>query len=183
MAVNSGKSPRIRLVGSRIYDSVNGKTCHQCRQKTRDFSAACKNHKIIKPCTIMYCHKCLLNRYGEKAEEVDGLGEWSCPKCRGICNGSVCMKKRGHQPTGILINMAKATGFSSVSEMLQHFQASLPNKRGKENSVTANKSKKVYKRKLEKEAIAEMHNCNKKKRGAEGTDIDKSNKMKRGGII
>ncbi|KAG6403309.1 hypothetical protein SASPL_135526 [Salvia splendens] len=84
MAVNSGKSPRIRLVGSRIYDSVNGKTCHQ---------------------------------------------------------------------------------------------------RGKENSVTANKSKKVYKRKLEKEAIAEMHNCNKKKRGAEGTDIDKSNKMKRGGII
>ncbi|XP_042016853.1 uncharacterized protein LOC121764893 isoform X2 [Salvia splendens] len=79
------------------------------------------------------------------------------------------MKKRGHQPTGILINTAKATGFSSVSEMLQHFQASLPNKPGKENSVTANKSKKVNQRKLEKEAIAEMHNCN-KKHGAEGND-------------
>ncbi|KAK6128469.1 hypothetical protein DH2020_037783 [Rehmannia glutinosa] len=80
------KSPGIRVVGGRIYDSVNGKTCHQV--------------------------------YGEKAEEVAALGEWSCPKCRGICNCSVCMKKRGHQPTGILINTAKATGFSSVSEML-----------------------------------------------------------------
>ena len=27
-------------------------------------------------------------------------------------------KKRGHQPTGILVHTAKATGFSSVSEML-----------------------------------------------------------------
>lgn len=27
-------------------------------------------------------------------------------------------KRRGHQPTGILITTAKATGFSSVSEML-----------------------------------------------------------------
>ncbi|KAH6831371.1 hypothetical protein C2S53_014544 [Perilla frutescens var. hirtella] len=146
--------PGIRLVGCRIYDSVNGKTCHQCRQKTRDFSAACKNQRNDKPCPIMYCHKCLLNRYGEKAEEVDALGEWSCPKCRGICNCSVCMKKRGHQPTGILINTAKATGFSSVSEMLlkgsEHLNcenvvavmaalpkkeaATSPRKRGKENS-------------------------------------------------
>ncbi|XP_047968508.1 uncharacterized protein LOC125212392 [Salvia hispanica] len=148
-------SPGIRLVGGRIYDSVNGKTCHQCRQKTRDFTAACKNQNNNKPCTIMYCHKCLLNRYGEKAEEVDALGEWSCPKCRDICNCSVCMKKKGQQPTGILINTAKKTGFSSVSEMLlkggaQHLSrekdvaviAALPKKevvpsprkRGKENS-------------------------------------------------
>ncbi|XP_042041859.1 uncharacterized protein LOC121787243 [Salvia splendens] len=148
-------SPGIRLVGGRIYDSVNGKTCHQCRQKTRDFTAACKNQNKNKPCTIMYCHKCLLNRYGEKAEEVDALGEWSCPKCRGICNCSVCMKKKGHQPTGILINTAKKTGFSSVSEMLlkggaQHLSrekdvaviaaspkkdvAPSPRKRGKENA-------------------------------------------------
>ncbi|KAK4393631.1 Cell division cycle-associated 7-like protein [Sesamum angolense] len=93
-------------------------------------------------------------RYGEKVEEVAALGEWSCPKCRGICNCSVCMKKRGHQPTGILITTAKETGFSSVSEMLlkgaQFFNhekvgadmvASFkkevvfsPRKRGKENS-------------------------------------------------
>ncbi|KAG8373717.1 hypothetical protein BUALT_Bualt11G0053800 [Buddleja alternifolia] len=112
------KCPGVRVVGGRIYDSINGKTCHQCRQKTRDFAAACTNQKNNKPCTIKYCHKCLLNRYGEKAEEVAALGDWCCPKCRGICNCSFCMKKRGCQPTGILIKTAKASGFSSVSEML-----------------------------------------------------------------
>ncbi|XP_010265236.1 PREDICTED: uncharacterized protein LOC104603026 [Nelumbo nucifera] len=112
------KSPGLRVVGGRIYDSENGKTCHQCRQKTMDFVASCKNQRDDKPCTIKFCHKCLLNRYGEKAEEVALLGDWKCPKCRGICNCSFCMKKRGHQPTGILVHTAKATGFSSVSEML-----------------------------------------------------------------
>ncbi|XP_011097203.1 uncharacterized protein LOC105176172 isoform X2 [Sesamum indicum] len=148
------KSPGIRVVGSRIYDSVNGKTCHQCRQKTRAFAAACTNQRNNKPCPNMYCHKCLRNRYGEQAEEVAALGEWSCPKCRGICNCSMCMKKRGHQPIGMLINMAKATGFSSVSELLlkgaEHLNhksvdadvvaspkkevVPSPRKRGKENS-------------------------------------------------
>ncbi|KAI3451749.1 hypothetical protein Pfo_008414 [Paulownia fortunei] len=153
--VNRDKSPGIRVIGGRIYDSANGKTCHQCRQKTRDFAAACKNQRNNKPCPIKLCHKCLLNRYGEKAEEVVACEEWSCPKCRGICNCSVCMKRRGHQPTGVLINTAKATGFSSVSEMLLRGAEHLnhekvgacmvcplkkevvfsPRKRGKENSV------------------------------------------------
>ncbi|KAK4279816.1 hypothetical protein QN277_011532 [Acacia crassicarpa] len=110
--------PGIRVIGSRIYDSEKGVCCHQCRQKTRDFAASCKNLKGDKPCTIKFCHKCLLNRYGEKAEEVDVLNDWKCPKCRGICNCSQCMKRRGHQPTGQLVRTAKASGFSSVSEML-----------------------------------------------------------------
>ncbi|XVF40390.1 hypothetical protein PTKIN_Ptkin05aG0141000 [Pterospermum kingtungense] len=112
------KSPGIRLVHGRIYDSQNGKTCHQCRQKTVDFAASCKKNFKEKQCTIHYCHKCLLNRYGEKAEEVALLNDWICPRCRGICNCSFCMKKRGHQPTGILVHAAKANGFASVSDML-----------------------------------------------------------------
>ncbi|KAG9151446.1 hypothetical protein Leryth_015058 [Lithospermum erythrorhizon] len=111
--------PGIRVKGARIYDSKDGKTCHQCRQKTRDFSAACMNPKEGKPCTVRFCHKCLLNRYGEQAEVVSQLGDWNCPKCRGICNCSFCMKKKGHQPTGQLVLTAKANGFSSVSQMLQ----------------------------------------------------------------
>ncbi|OIT21514.1 PREDICTED: uncharacterized protein LOC109218827 [Nicotiana attenuata] len=111
--------PGVRLVGGRIYDSFNGKTCHQCRQKTMDYMAACKNMRNDKPCPIRFCHKCLLNRYGEKAEEVSLLEDWKCPKCRGICNCSCCMKRRGCQPTGILVHTAKATGYSSVSDMLQ----------------------------------------------------------------
>ncbi|GAB4827411.1 hypothetical protein Ancab_034296 [Ancistrocladus abbreviatus] len=112
------KSPGVRVVGGRIYDSQNGKTCHQCRQKTMDFSAECTNEKGGKLCTIKFCHKCLKNRYGENAEEAATLNDWKCPKCRGICNCSFCMKKKGHPPTGILVHMAKATGFASVSEML-----------------------------------------------------------------
>ncbi|XP_043716253.1 uncharacterized protein LOC122664485 isoform X2 [Telopea speciosissima] len=112
------KCPGIRVIGGRIYDSENGKSCHQCRQKTMDFSSECKNLKNGKLCTIKFCHKCLLNRYGENAEETAVLDDWKCPKCRGICNCSLCMKKRGHLPTGILVHTAKKTGFSSVSEML-----------------------------------------------------------------
>ncbi|TKY46536.1 Cell division cycle-associated 7 protein [Spatholobus suberectus] len=108
----------VRIVGNRIYDSANGKTCHQCRQKTRDFAAACKNLKKGKPCPIKFCHKCLLNRYGENAEEVAQLDDWTCPKCRGFCNCSFCQKKRGQLPTGPLFHTAKASGFKSVSEML-----------------------------------------------------------------
>ncbi|TXG57823.1 hypothetical protein EZV62_015652 [Acer yangbiense] len=93
--------------------------CPGCRQKTTAFSATCKNLKGNKQCTINFCHKCLLNRYGEKAEDVALLDDWNCPKCRGICNCSQCMKKRGHKPTGQLAHAAKATGFSSVSEMLR----------------------------------------------------------------
>ncbi|QCD93235.1 hypothetical protein DEO72_LG5g1307 [Vigna unguiculata] len=108
----------VRIVGSRIYDSDNGKTCHQCRQKTRDFCASCKNLKNGKPCSIKFCHKCLLNRYGEDAEKAEQLDNWACPKCRNICNCSFCRKKKGELPTGPLFHTAKATGFKSVSEML-----------------------------------------------------------------
>ncbi|CAH9119166.1 unnamed protein product [Cuscuta epithymum] len=108
----------VRVVGNRIYDSQNGKSCHQCRQKTMDFMLACKNPKDFKPCTIRFCHKCLLNRYGEKAEEVATKEDWLCPKCRGICNCSLCMKKRGYQPTGNLAHTVKATG-CPVSEMIK----------------------------------------------------------------
>ncbi|XWS36036.1 hypothetical protein CRYUN_Cryun20dG0048000 [Craigia yunnanensis] len=113
------KGNGIRVVGRRIYDSEAGKICHQCRHRIINFLAPCKNLKRDRQCTMRYCHKCLLNRYGEKAEEVALLVDWKCPKCRDICNCSCCMKKKGHKPTGILVRTAKATGYSSVSELLQ----------------------------------------------------------------
>ncbi|XVF71665.1 hypothetical protein PTKIN_Ptkin12aG0057900 [Pterospermum kingtungense] len=113
------KGNGIRVIHGRIYDSEAGQSCHQCRQKTMDFMAPCKNLKRDKQCTLKYCHKCLLNRYGERAEEVALLVDWKCPKCRDICNCSCCMKKKGHKPTGILVHTAKSTGYSSVSDLLQ----------------------------------------------------------------
>ncbi|XP_039021853.1 uncharacterized protein LOC120154085 [Hibiscus syriacus] len=109
---------RTKESGIRTSESGNGKTCHQCRQKRINLLAPCKNVKKDKQCTIKYCQKCLLNRYGEK-EDVALLADWKCPKCRGICNCSMCMKKKGHNPTGVLVFTAKKTGISSVSELLQ----------------------------------------------------------------
>ncbi|XP_040380536.1 uncharacterized protein LOC102712995 isoform X1 [Oryza brachyantha] len=115
----SGESKGVRVVGGRIYDPENGKTCHQCRQKTMDFSASChKVKKNNKPCTILYCRKCLKNRYGQQVEEVAKDDAWTCPKCRDICNCSFCMKKKGLEPTGILAHAAKASGCDSVHDLL-----------------------------------------------------------------
>nr|XP_043617880.1 uncharacterized protein LOC122589631 [Erigeron canadensis] len=111
-------NPGVRVIRGQIYDSQNGITCHQCRQKTYTAYVACKNLEKTKPCPIKYCRKCLLNRYGEKAEDVELLDQWDCPKCKGVCNCSMCMKKRGQQPTGQLAKMAKAGGFSSVLDLI-----------------------------------------------------------------
>ncbi|KAG7548455.1 DDT domain [Arabidopsis suecica] len=112
-------NPGIRVVEPRIEDSTIGKTCHQCRQKRTDLVGSCVTKKKDKTCPIKLCTKCILNRYGENAEEVALKKDWICPKCRGNCNCSYCMKKRGQKPTGILVHTAKKTGFSSVSELLK----------------------------------------------------------------
>ncbi|XP_044431570.1 uncharacterized protein [Triticum aestivum] len=110
--------PGIRCVGGRIYDPENGKTCHQCRQKTMDFAVACTQPRKKGLCPIHFCHKCLFNRYGENAEDMTKDAGWTCPKCRGICNCSFCRKKKGETPTGILAHAAKASGHSSVHDLL-----------------------------------------------------------------
>ncbi|RWW20154.1 hypothetical protein GW17_00015744 [Ensete ventricosum] len=77
------KSLGVRVAHGRTYDSENGKSCHQvikkifanhCRQRTTDFGAPCRQIRRDKPCPI---------KYGEKAEEVALMEDWSCPKCRG----------------------------------------------------------------------------------------------------
>ncbi|XP_058776292.1 uncharacterized protein LOC131650608 [Vicia villosa] len=118
---SNSSSPQTQTNGSEVDASgipIVGKTCHQCHQKTRDVVATCKNPRNGKPCVIKICHKCLLNRYGEIVNEVNRQTNWMCPRCRGICNCSSCMKKRGQRPTGPLAHKAKASGFNSVSEML-----------------------------------------------------------------
>lgn len=107
--------PGIRHQGGRIYDSENGTTCHQCRQKTVEVKAPCKEAK----CNLNFCPRCLLNRYNEVVDVVRKLKKWKCPKCRNICNCSFCRKKQGLKATGILTNIAKKAGFGSVSQLLE----------------------------------------------------------------
>ncbi|CAA7397647.1 unnamed protein product [Spirodela intermedia] len=99
--------------GGEAPDSGNRKNCHQCRQKTMAFSASCKATRRGKPCPHHFCQRCLRNRYGENAAAVAVMADWSCPKCRGICNCSFCMRKKGRPPTGILFPIARSSGYSS----------------------------------------------------------------------
>eukprot|EP00887_Chlorella_sp_A99_P007601 scaffold28.g7601.t1 len=104
-------NPGVRIQGGRVYDSENGTTCHQCRQKTVEVKAKCR------ACTLYFCPRCLENRYHERVEEVNQIEGWRCPRCRSECNCSNCRKKAGLQATGILAGVAKTAGFSSASEL------------------------------------------------------------------
>mmetsp|Transcript_21905 Transcript_21905/g.30622 ORF Transcript_21905/g.30622 Transcript_21905/m.30622 type:complete len:285 (+) Transcript_21905:78-932(+) len=107
-----------KVWGGRIYDSVNGVTCHQCRQKTIDEKTVCANEGYFAKVVHHFCERCLRARYGEDLNEVKKNPNWCCPWCRGICNCSFCRKKKGKNPTGILYPKAKSCGFQSVAEML-----------------------------------------------------------------
>ncbi|XP_046862585.1 cell division cycle-associated protein 7-like [Xenia sp. Carnegie-2017] len=104
-------------VSDKHYDSVNGTSCHQCRQKTDDLKTVCRNENCIG-IRGQFCGPCLRNRYGESVKEAIMDPAWICPPCRGICNCSFCMKKRGSFCTGQLINLAREHGFNDVRTFL-----------------------------------------------------------------
>ena len=102
----------------KVYDRINGTTCHQCRQKTVDTKTICHNRNC-RGVRGQFCGPCLLNRYGEDIREVLLQSTWVCPPCRRICNCSFCLPKRGKPPTGIMIHEARDAGFDSVLEYLE----------------------------------------------------------------
>ncbi|XP_065176917.1 cell division cycle-associated protein 7-like [Sycon ciliatum] len=102
----------------KVYDRVEGSTCHQCRQKTRDLKTTCRNKHCVGV-RGQFCGPCLRNRYGEDAAEACKDLTWVCPPCRDICNCSFCLPKRGRRPTGILIHIARDNGFDSVHSFLK----------------------------------------------------------------
>ncbi|KAJ2660155.1 hypothetical protein IWW48_003102 [Coemansia sp. RSA 1200] len=106
--------PGRRVVGNRVYDSKLGHTCHQCRQKTIETKIHCSS----STCNVMFDYRCLLVRYNEDAETIDH-SSWLCPKCRGICNCSFCMKKRGKRPTGQLSTFIKANGCDAAETAIK----------------------------------------------------------------
>lgn len=102
--------------GKRIYDPVRGKTCHQCRQKTLGYRTQCsKCHPSV---TGQFCGDCLYMRYGEHVLETLENPEWVCPGCRGICNCSLCRKRKGWLPTGTAYKKVCKLGYKSVAHYL-----------------------------------------------------------------
>ncbi|XP_063070937.1 cell division cycle-associated protein 7-like isoform X2 [Engraulis encrasicolus] len=101
----------------KIYNTVTGSTCHQCRQKTVDTKTCCRNEDC-RGIMGQFCGPCLRNRYGEDVRKALLDPEWRCPPCRGICNCSFCRQRDGRCPTGILFPLAQYHGFSDVHSYL-----------------------------------------------------------------
>jgi hypothetical protein len=94
--------------GARLYDPVNGVTCHQCRQKTLDPKSICANEMTVGSIyRHKYCGSCLRNRYSENIEEVNQQKNWLCPFCRGDCDCSICKKKQKCKPTKVTRKLRK----------------------------------------------------------------------------
>ncbi|GLJ25625.1 hypothetical protein SUGI_0490910 [Cryptomeria japonica] len=120
-ATKRNSNPGVRRQGGRLYDSVNGKTCHWCRQKTVE------NHVQCCKCPIRFCGPCLKNRNGEDIVlEMQEGNSWVCPKCRNgcgpgcnqCCNCGPCRKSQGLEKTGIIVHHARGAGFSNAHDYL-----------------------------------------------------------------
>uniref|UniRef100_A0A3B4V565 Cell division cycle-associated protein 7-like n=1 Tax=Seriola dumerili TaxID=41447 RepID=A0A3B4V565_SERDU len=108
----------------KVYNSVTGSTCHQCRQKTVDTKTCCRSEEC-RGIQGQFCGPCLRNRYGEDVRKALLDPEWKCPPCRGICNCSFCRQREGRCPTGILFPLAQYHGFSDVHSYLSSLRNKL----------------------------------------------------------
>lgn len=106
------------------HDSVAGTSCHYCRQKTDVLKVSCS------ACPVLFCPPCLLLRHGVAATAASP--SWLCPKCLGTCTCSVCRRRAGLEPTGILGPAAVAAGFAGVEQYLaaQEGPKAEPRRRG-----------------------------------------------------
>jgi len=123
--------PRIKKVKTAndphgSQNAIPSVICHQCRQYVHPHlsvrctvlkTAGLKNPST-KRCSLVYCQRCVLNRYNEQLMDIiedvpsdreghDPAAEycWKCPSCRGACNCSHCRKKYGLAPLGYVIEM------------------------------------------------------------------------------
>ncbi|XP_077436676.1 cell division cycle-associated protein 7a [Vanacampus margaritifer] len=111
-------------VREKVYNSVTGSTCHQCRQKTIDTKTNCRNPECVGV-RGQFCGPCLRNRYGEEVRDALLDTEWRCPPCRGICNCSFCRAREGRCATGVLVYLAKYHGFDNVHAYLRSLKKEL----------------------------------------------------------
>ncbi|CAB3381966.1 Hypothetical predicted protein [Cloeon dipterum] len=99
------------------YDPVNGKSCHQCRQKTADTKSVCRSGFCFGV-RGQFCGACLKDHYGQDLAEALRDPVWQCPMCRGVCNCSFCRKKAGRAPLGQISSYVRTLGYKSVHHFL-----------------------------------------------------------------
>ncbi|KAL3278656.1 hypothetical protein HHI36_016193 [Cryptolaemus montrouzieri] len=105
----------------KVYDHINGSSCHQCRQKTSDTKTICRNLECVGV-RGQFCGPCAQNRYGVDVAVALMDPYWSCFVCQGVCNCSFCRSRKGKRPTGILVHIAKREGHDSVKEFLDNLK-------------------------------------------------------------
>uniref|UniRef100_A0A6I8Q156 Zinc-finger domain-containing protein n=3 Tax=Xenopus tropicalis TaxID=8364 RepID=A0A6I8Q156_XENTR len=110
-------------VRDKVYNTVHGTTCHQCRQKTTDTKTNCRNAEC-PGVRGQFCGPCLRNRYGEDVRKALLDPDWRCPPCREICNCSFCRQRDGRCATGILFPLARYHGYSDVHTYLNSLRNS-----------------------------------------------------------
>ncbi|XP_072262104.1 cell division cycle-associated protein 7-like [Pyxicephalus adspersus] len=108
-------------VKEKVYHTVLGSTCHQCRQKTMDTKTNCRNVEC-RGVQGQFCGPCLRNRYGEDVRTALLDPNWTCPPCRRICNCSFCRQRDGRCATGILFPLARYHGYNDVHSYLNSLQ-------------------------------------------------------------
>lgn len=117
--------PYMTVAFTMLYDAKSDvhATCHQCklsktldklafctsllrdtRKKKGDDKAVAETATVMKPCTKKYCNSCLWNRYMVRISDCLRYSTWECPFCKGECNCSACLKKRGVNPSSLEMN-------------------------------------------------------------------------------
>ena len=56
-------------LSNKKYDAINGTSCHQCRQKTKDTKTVCRSGECVGV-RGQFCGPCLQMRYGENIIEA-----------------------------------------------------------------------------------------------------------------
>ncbi|XVE87211.1 hypothetical protein DITRI_Ditri18aG0098000 [Diplodiscus trichospermus] len=159
--------------GRRIYDSVKGKTCHQCRQKTLGHRTHCSKCNMVQG---QFCGDCLYMRYGEHVLEAIENPNWVCPVCRGICNCSLCRQAKGWAPTGSLYRKISQMGFKSVAHYLiqtRRVQTNIAKNADNVDQVSAKRSLSFPARELPSEESSEVDNDRKPQSGEDGLNGEK----------
>ncbi|GLT39988.1 hypothetical protein SLA2020_141510 [Shorea laevis] len=115
--------------GKRIYDQVNGKSCHQCRLKTLGHHTRCSKCDMVQG---QFCGDCLSMRYGENVIEANQNPNWICPVCRGVCNCSRCRRGKGWAITGDIYRKVVKMGYKSVAHYLIQTRRGMADTKSKE---------------------------------------------------
>ncbi|TKY84518.1 hypothetical protein EX895_006420 [Sporisorium graminicola] len=90
-AIGRIKKRRKRYQPNVLPDGTVLTSCHQCRRKTPSLKMRCGRGS----CILSYCERCITVRYDDM--HFDPFApNFTCPKCLGFCNCSICLRRSGH---------------------------------------------------------------------------------------